>query len=399
MNFIKAYKFPLGITLALISVFFIFQNATCGGASSTGTSGVSGASTAATGASNSTLALTSFSTSVGINKAVAVTASGGTAPYSFFVVTGGGSLTFVGPTSQLYQSPATTGTAEVAVSDSAGATAYVIISVVNSTTSLSISAAVGGIAINGTDQFTASGGVPPYSYYVQSGGGSITTSGFYTAPSNNVTATVEVVDSVSQVATASITVGSTTGTTTLTGTPPTAALNAPSFNVVIDQFLSITYSNPTGSQYPTLTIFGSSPSYTAGTNCSPLVSSTPCLQTITLNNFYDASPLQWSYRGIISSTGRGGTTNLEYCIASSDITKAYINWVSGNNGLAVLSKQFLASSNSLSLFSGAAALTAFVPMDSKYSGAASYNTSVTGQYSVHPDCSDVGSSAMQVQPW
>jgi alpha-tubulin suppressor-like RCC1 family protein len=63
--------------------------------------------------------------------------------------------------------------------------------------------------------FTAVGGNPPYEFSLESGGGSVTTSGTYTAPGSSGTATIKVIDAAKNSAFAVATITSTLGLTPL----------------------------------------------------------------------------------------------------------------------------------------------------------------------------------------
>ncbi|HTL12110.1 MAG TPA: hypothetical protein VL588_06460, partial [Bdellovibrionota bacterium] len=54
---------------------------------------------------------------------------------------------------------------------------------------LALSPATADIAVNNTVALTATGGTSPYTYSVLSGGGSVDTSGVYTAPASSGVAT------------------------------------------------------------------------------------------------------------------------------------------------------------------------------------------------------------------
>lgn len=78
----------------------------------------------------------------------------------------------------------------------------------SSASPLTISPAVDGVLVGGTADFAASGGTPPYSFTVLSGGagGKVTSSGVYTAPSQSGTDTVQLADKVGLISDATITV-------------------------------------------------------------------------------------------------------------------------------------------------------------------------------------------------
>jgi hypothetical protein len=91
-------------------------------------------------------------------------ATGGVAPYRYIIAAGAGS---VDKTTGIFTASNNVGSTSVHVFDSLG---NVDLAVVNITTDLSISPGTALIAKNGSLSFSATGGVPPYSYTVQAGG-------------------------------------------------------------------------------------------------------------------------------------------------------------------------------------------------------------------------------------
>jgi alpha-tubulin suppressor-like RCC1 family protein len=113
----------------------------------------------------------------------------GSAPYTYSMVSGGGSIN---ATTGLYTAPATAGTAVVRVTDSTSATADANVTI---TPGLLISPTSVTLAVNNVFVFNASGGVSPYTYSIFSGGGSINaSSGQFTAPASSGTTVVRVTD-------------------------------------------------------------------------------------------------------------------------------------------------------------------------------------------------------------
>jgi len=128
------------------------------------------------------------------------TAVGGTEPYTYAVYAGVGTIN---SSTGVYTAPGSTGNATISVTDANGSVSYASVQI-TSTLSLSPSSAI--VAVSGTQSFSASDGVPPYTYSV-SGSGSINAStGLYTAPGSTGSATITVTDGASNTATASVTV-------------------------------------------------------------------------------------------------------------------------------------------------------------------------------------------------
>jgi hypothetical protein len=220
MNFIKAYKYPLSITLGLIAVFFIFQNGTCSSGSSSDTS------TATATSATSVLTVTPSTVTLVAGGTQQFSVSGGSGNYTYSTI-GGGTITsdgyFVAPSS---------GSVEVAVLDTTSnlyGYALVTIGTTTGTTTSTVQtvtlvAASTSIAAGATVVLTASGGTAPYTFYLESGTGgfpdvttisSSTGAIVYTAPANTTTAEIYATDVYSNVSgTVDITVGSGSGTTT-----------------------------------------------------------------------------------------------------------------------------------------------------------------------------------------
>jgi hypothetical protein len=139
--------------------------------------------------------------SLGTGQTVAFSAGGGVVPYAYSVLDGGvgGSIDAAG----LYTAPASAGTDTVRVTDWTTLTSDATVTVYFPLTIVPT-----GVAVQPgeTYTFSASGGVPPYSYYVAPGEGLIDVNGLYTAPGSPGSATVEVSDSIGNASTAAVTI-------------------------------------------------------------------------------------------------------------------------------------------------------------------------------------------------
>jgi len=378
LQFLKRHRYPLAISLSLIALLFVFQNGSCGSSTS-----VSSDSTAST--STGSLSLTAGESSTVIGDTIQFTASGGSGVYTFtvtgicgevstgglFLATESGSCTV---NVQDTSSPPLTASQTISIDSN------IVVTPDNPTVLPGESVTV-----------TASGGTPPYAF------ASLNTSeGNFTAQPSTSSATFTA-GSTETVVYFSVTDSSYPPQTqndysvTISSSPSTTTLDQSAVGLIVDQYFAVTYSNPypNTSTPPMLTLFGVSPSYVAGWNCSPLSAASPCVQSISLTNFSNiGSSTPFSYRGTISITGRGGTGELQYCIPPNNTSLAYIEWVSGVSGFQVSSKTFNDNigNGGLTLFSAEASLVAFLNIDGP------------GNAGTQTDCSDFPSSNMIQAP-
>ncbi len=152
---------------------------------------------------NPALAISPATKTLAVNNSFTFSATGGVSPYSFSIVAGTGSIN---ASSGLYTAPVSTGSATVRVTDGRG---NVSNSTVTITAALAISPTTQVLLNSASQTFTGSGGVSPYTYSIFTGGGSInSSSGAYTAPATNGSATVRVTDSFGDTADAAVTITS-----------------------------------------------------------------------------------------------------------------------------------------------------------------------------------------------
>ena len=150
---------------------------------------------------NAGLQISPTAQSLSINQTLSYSASGGVAPFVYSIVSGVGSIN---ASSGLYTAPASSGSANVRVTDSLGNTSNATVNVFSA---LGIAPTPITIAVNNTVNFSAGGGTGPYTYSVFSGGGTVNAStGVYTAPGASGSATVRVTDSLGATASATITI-------------------------------------------------------------------------------------------------------------------------------------------------------------------------------------------------
>lgn len=147
------------------------------------------------------LSISPASLTLAVNNTATFSAVGGTGPFTFSRFSGTGT---VNASTGVYTAPAAAGSAVVRVTDSLGAFADASITV---NAALAITPAAQTMGINGTLNFSAMGGVVPYTYSVFSGGGSINaSSGVFTAPGAAGSTVVRVTDSIGNFANSAVTV-------------------------------------------------------------------------------------------------------------------------------------------------------------------------------------------------
>ncbi|MDZ4676554.1 MAG: hypothetical protein SGI74_03510 [Oligoflexia bacterium] len=142
------------------------------------------------------LTVTPSAPTVNIGAGQSFSVSGGTPPYLYLMISGGGSIT----TGGVYTAPSTSGSASIRVLDSVGVYLTVPINIINGP---AISPASQNIAVNRLFTFTnqTGAGVGPFSFSIISGSGSITsvnavTGTFtYLAPASIGSASVRITDS------------------------------------------------------------------------------------------------------------------------------------------------------------------------------------------------------------
>jgi hypothetical protein len=151
---------------------------------------------------NLTLSLNNSSPIMQVNQSFTLKAVGGLAPY-LFTFTGSGNLGSLLPTGT-YFAPNTATVDHIKVTDSEG-TDFFATMTVNS--ALTISPQTKTTVVNRAEIFFASGGIPPYTFQLLSGNGSVNpTTGVFIAPSNTGTSVVRLQDSLYNTVDATITI-------------------------------------------------------------------------------------------------------------------------------------------------------------------------------------------------
>ena len=140
------------------------------------------------------LSLSPGSAQVSVNDTLDFRAEGGVPDYTYSVISGTGTID---PETGLYTAPGIEGTEVISVKDSYGKviTASVEVIVGGGIPVLVISPSSITVYKGSTATFTATGGIPPYTFSFIAGIGDINPAGIYTAPNTTGTATVRVTDS------------------------------------------------------------------------------------------------------------------------------------------------------------------------------------------------------------
>jgi hypothetical protein len=128
--------------------------------------------------------------------------SGGKAPYSYMVSTGTGS---VNAATGLFTAPLAGEDDWITLTDGNGDMALALVSILEPQALLVIPATT-TLMQGASLQFAAAGGTSPYSFTKQSGAGSVTAGGLYTAPGGAGSAVIRVTDSVGSTSDASVTI-------------------------------------------------------------------------------------------------------------------------------------------------------------------------------------------------
>ena len=183
----------------------VFQN--CGSSGGGG-----GSSAPGNVVTTSTLMISPTSSAVSPLNNLQFSASGGSPPYTYSVVSGSGTITSAG----LFTAGSMTGLATVAVHDAAGSVMLAYVTVGSGTTTssvLTMTPSSATVVPGGTVQLTAANGTPPYSYSMHAGDGSVNSTGLYTASTSVGSSIVMVTDNVGAKAYSYMTISANNGTT------------------------------------------------------------------------------------------------------------------------------------------------------------------------------------------
>jgi hypothetical protein len=200
----KFYKLLI-ISGFLFAGLIVFQNC-----SSHGGGGGAGPGNVVT---TSALAISPTSGTVSPLNNLLFSATGGTPPYTFLVMSGFGTITQAG----LFTADSSTGLTTVAVRDAAGSMMLAYVTVGSSSTGgssvLTLVPSSAIVAPGGTVQLRGTNGTAPYSYSMHAGDGSVNSTGLFTAASSVGNSIVMVSDNTGTKAYSYITISAGTGTT------------------------------------------------------------------------------------------------------------------------------------------------------------------------------------------
>lgn len=138
---------------------------------------------------NAALVANQPTTTIGGGTTVVVGAAGGQGPFSYAVTSGGGTVDSTGH----FVAPSTAGSSVVTITDAFGASTSVSITI-NPPLAISPVSATLTASSGQSTPFVGSNGVPPYSYSLVSGAGSVSAQGLYTVGSVSGVSAVQVTD-------------------------------------------------------------------------------------------------------------------------------------------------------------------------------------------------------------
>ena len=357
--------------------------------------GIQGCVTSSTDAATA-LSATADNTSLAVNATTNVKGTGGTAPYSYFVSSGGGTID---ASTGSFVAPSSASTVSIGVKDDTGKTVYVSLTVNSTGTSSpssypAITTTTSSVLGGGTLTLNASGGLSPYTFAIVSGAGSISGS-TYTAdkPTANETVEVQVTDSNANTGTYSFTV---VAATTLTATSKVWADYQ--VGMTFDHFAT----SLDGAEYPEFVFFGTG----SGTDNTALAYNgdtckvggnadvlAPCAIRIPLQNMLKTGSTSLAYKGTVQLVGRSNTILFEFCVRPSEPNRAYILW-SQTSSLAYRSLNYNLSDRTL--LGGRTLRGAYNIVDSG-SGAAFTTINLTGSYTDVATCGSGYSSSHYIE--
>jgi uncharacterized protein YjdB len=263
-------------------------------------------------ASSTQLSISPSTKILSVNNSFNFAALGGTAPYNFSIVSGGGLILTLADQGQL-TAPSTSGVVILQLTDSAGG---LVTAAVTVNSALQVSPSMLTIMTSRTLNLSASGGVPPYFYSVTSGLGTIDSlTGLYTAPSTNTVANIIVTDSFRNTSSSSITVTS------------ALSLNPAIANLIVNGNQTFSVSGGTGPYTYSILSGGGSINSTTGVFTAPATAGSVVVQvtdslsatatsTVTVNPALTISPatINLSINGSLTFSASGGVAPRTFSI-------------------------------------------------------------------------------------
>jgi hypothetical protein len=203
----------LTINLMLLSLSTVLISTGCGSKKKVNPS--------TNGANSSALSVSPSSATVAYNQSITLQAAGGTAPYTYYLVSGY-TLGSINSTTGVFNAGGTAGSVQIQIMDANNSVVTADIQVASTSSSSNSATATSvfsiypissSLTINGSLAFNASGGTPPYTYMVSAGGGSFS-SNIYYAPAYATTAQITIRDSANTSLVATLIIAGTTTTST-----------------------------------------------------------------------------------------------------------------------------------------------------------------------------------------
>ena len=176
--------------------------------------------------STSGITVSASATTLSFSQSETISASGGTAPYTYSIQNGNSSYGTINSSTGLFTAGTTNTTVQIAAEDSTGLYGYLTLTIgtgSTSTTGLTISPSTYTMAVGGSISFAVSGGSGNYSY-TMTGVGQLSSSTYFGTAAGTATITASDEDNTSLTAVATVTVtGSSTGLSVSPANPTVTA--------------------------------------------------------------------------------------------------------------------------------------------------------------------------------
>ena len=268
----------------------------------------------------SSLQLSPATKTIGTNESFTLSSLGGVPPYTYSIISGGGSIN---SSSGEYTSGGSHETVSVQVEDSNNNRAYSTVTVVDSLTAVPAT-----ITIEDNDNYAFSvvGGAAPYSYQVYAGSGVIDSNGNYTAPPGAGVEIIRVTDSNSNYVEATVTVAK------------GPDLSVTDSNVAPGQVVTFSSSEGTGPFVYTVESGSGSINATTGVFTAPAIADLTTVRVTDANGFIDEMNIQ-TYN--LKKLVLGDTHTCMLHIQNDNTTSEFKCWGTLENGLAGNSNSYI----------------------------------------------------------